>query len=161
VSWQQWERTKDWDPLREPAGWRSYAPAVVLGMLVTAAAHLTLVMILVQVLVGVIDPFPTLGTGLLVRCAIPAAAELGLACALGSWLCAGRLLVRDVPARRARLIALLTAAVVAAFALGTRRVVAVVPVTIPIHVVGALAGCWLGAALATRRATPADPVLRP
>jgi hypothetical protein len=134
---------------------------VVLGVLVTAAAHLTLVTILIQVIAAVIDPFTPLGTGVLVRCALPAAVELGLACALGSWLCAGRLLVRDVPARRARLIAVLTPAVVAGIALGARQLVAVVPVTIPIHVAGALAGCWLGAVLATRRARPVDPVLRP
>lgn len=122
---------------------------VAVGLAVAFVTYLALYALIVSMALAKADdgrPF-TAGRGVVVG--VQGAMALGVASALGAWLTGRRVRLRDVPLSRARRVALLTGAILAAAVLLLGLSLALRPVTVPIYLLAVAGGTLLGSALST------------
>ena len=122
---------------------------VAVGLVVAFVTYLALYAVIVSLALAKADdgrPF-TSGSGVVVG--IQGALALGVASALGAWLTGRRVSLRHVTRSRARGVALLTGAILAAVVLLLGLSLAVRPLTVPIYVLAVVGGTMLGSALGT------------
>ena len=117
----------------------------LLGVVLAGVVQLVMFALVLAVTLATFDYNRDFGTGDAVVISIFGAIGLGVACALGAWVCARRARLRQVPASWVRRAALATGLGVGVLAVVLGLALAVRGVTIPIYAAGVIAGSVLGA----------------